>query len=131
MTVVTQIGGGERAEKIRSEPEAEVTLKFHLNHFCTEDGRSIYIRTVSVHLVSTMNAAFKEGYRTNCTFTFTNVLFPADHSTVCCTSTCAVPGFASRRAPQVSAVTALCCMWSRPFGGSGRGALSEEGTAKH
>ena len=131
MTVVTQIGGGERAEEIRSEPAAEVTLNFHPNKFCHEDRRSMFIWNVSVHLVSTMNAAFKEGCRTNCIFTFTNVLFPADHSTVCSASTCAVPGFASRRAPQVSAVTALCCMCSRPFGGSGRGALSEEGTAKH
>jgi hypothetical protein len=131
MTVVTQIGGRERAEEIRSEPQAEVTLKFHLYHFCTEDGRSTFNRTVSVHLVSTINAAFKEVCTTNCTFTLTNVLFPADYSTVCSASTCAVPGFASWRAAQVSAVAASRYKRSRPFGGSGCGALSEEGTAKH
>jgi len=75
--------------------------------------------------------AFMASYRTNFTFTFTTVPFPAGHCTVCSASTCAVPGFASRCAAQVSAITASCYKWSRPHGGSGRGALSEEGTAKH
>jgi len=32
-------------------------LNFYTNHICTEDGSSIFIRTVAVHSVSTMNAA--------------------------------------------------------------------------
>ena len=42
---------------------AEVKLNFHPNHFCPEDGRRIFIRTIGAHSVSIMNAAFKEGYR--------------------------------------------------------------------
>jgi len=51
-TVVTGIGGRERAEEMRSEPPAglsrnmraaEVKLNFHPNHSCPEDGRSIFI----------------------------------------------------------------------------------------
>jgi len=115
----------------------------HPNRIYPEDGRSIFIRTVGVHSVSTMNAVlsgrdipqtslcFIVIYRTNCIFSFTNVPFPAGHYTVRSASTRAVPGFASRRAAQVSAVTTLCFLWSRPHGGSGRGALSEESTAKH
>jgi hypothetical protein len=72
---------------------------------------------------------FMARYRTNCTFT--SVPFSAGHSTVRSASTCAVPGFASRRAAQVSTITALCCMWSRPLGGARRRAVSEEVTAKH
>ena len=142
MTVVTQIGSGERAEEIRSEPAVEVTQNYHPNHFCPEDGRSIFVRTVGVQLVTTMNAALSSRaipqpsmclhckLQTNCTFTFTNVLFPADHSTVCSASTCAVFGFASWRAAQVSAVAASRYKRSRPLGGSGCRALSEEGTAR-
>jgi hypothetical protein len=120
---------------------AEVKLDFHLNQFCCEDGSSIFIRTVGIHSVSTMNAALSGRavpppplclngklqdelylYLYHC---------PAGHCTVRSASTCAVSGFASWRAAQVSAITTPCYKWSRPLGGSGCGALSEEGTAKH
>jgi hypothetical protein len=97
-----------------------------------------------VHTVITMNTAlsgttiqppsmcaFTACYTTKYTFTSTTVRFPTGHYTVRSTSTFAVPGFASWCAAQVSAITALCSVWSRPLGGPRRGALSEEGIAKH
>jgi hypothetical protein len=127
------------AETLRA---AVVKLNFYLNHFCPEDRSSIFERLVYTRLALWMLhcpvvlycdplCAFMASYRTNCTFTFTSIPFPAGHCTVRSASTCAVPGFASRRAAQVSAITASRCKWSRPYGGSGRGALSEEGTTKH
>jgi hypothetical protein len=127
------------AENLRA---AVVKLNFYLNHFCPEDGSSIYERSVytwsalwmlhcPVELYGDPICAFTASYRANCTITFTNIPFPAGHCTVRSASTCAVPSFTSRRAAQVSAITASCCKWSRPHGGSGRGTLFEEGTTKH
>ena len=151
--VVSQIGGGGegRGNKIRASSRREQTIweQQKSNWIFTQTisalkmdaaysfEPSVYIRSAlwmlhcPVELYHNLLCTFMASYRTNCTFTFTNVPFPAGHYTVCSASTCAVPGFTSRRAAQVSAISALCCMWSRPHGGSGRGALSEEGTAKH
>jgi len=38
----------------------EIKLNYHPNHFCNEDGRSIFIRTFGVHSVSTMNVALSD-----------------------------------------------------------------------
>ena len=157
-TVVTQIGGregkegecgkrnsGRSQQQVWAEnmKEAGGKINFYTNHICTEDGSRIFIWTVGVHSVSTMNAALSSRailwpslclhgklqdklylYLYHCPVS-------AGHCAVCSASTCAVPGFASRRAAQVSPITTSCFLWSRPLGESRCGALSEEGTAKH
>jgi len=39
---------------------ADFKLNFHLNHFCTKNGISIFTRNVSVHSVSSINAALSD-----------------------------------------------------------------------
>jgi len=151
--VVTDIGGRKTVEEIRSVPAAGVSRKyessrgqtefspqpvvpckwkqhFHSNRRCTL-GQHYECCSLRYSYTATPLCTYKERCRTNCTFTFNIVPFPAGHCTVRSASTCVVPGFTSRRAAQISAITALCSVWSRPLGGSRRGALSEKGTGKH
>ena len=144
--LITRPEESYRLWSLRSAGEraANVKLTFSPNQFCPVDGSSIFIRTLGCTLdqhyecctlryscTATPTLAFMVSYRTNCTFTFNTIPFSAGHCTLCSDSTCAVPGFTSRRAAQVSEITAPCILWSRPLGGSRRGALSEEGTANH
>jgi hypothetical protein len=137
--VDTQIDGTERTEEIQSEPAGGVRrnyessrgqtelspqpllhwkLKQHINsnRRCTLGQHYEYCTLWYCYTVSPL-CAYKVSYRTKCAFYFNNVPFPAGYSTVRTASTCAVPGFASRRAAQVSAITALFCMWSSLLGG--------------
>jgi hypothetical protein len=83
------------------------------NRQCTL-GQHYECCTLRYSYTATPLCAYMVSYRTKCTFTFNIVPFSAGYCTVRTASTCAVPGFTSRRAAQVSAITALCCMCSRP-----------------
>jgi len=129
--IVTHIRGMEKAQETRSEPAAGVSRKYessrvqtefspqlilpwnwkqhiHSNHFCTL-GQQYECCTFRYNYTATPLYAYKVRYRTKCTFTYNTVSFPAGHCTVRSSSSCVVPGFTSRRAAQVPAITSLCC----------------------
>jgi len=65
MWLIRSVGGRQQRKSRQSQQHvwaenmraAEFKLNFHLNHFCPENGSSIFTRTVGVHSVSSMKAA--------------------------------------------------------------------------